>query len=68
MQEEVLAETVAMIPDGKKRLENAAKDLKNFVVCICGEGSLIDFSCSYKMNQAGWTALLPFQCLKRRAE
>lgn len=30
----MLAETVQMIPDAKKRLENAGKDLKNFVVII----------------------------------
>eukprot|EP00026_Physarum_polycephalum_P017343 Phypoly_transcript_18544.p1 GENE.Phypoly_transcript_18544~~Phypoly_transcript_18544.p1 ORF type:complete len:105 (+),score=23.63 Phypoly_transcript_18544:347-661(+) len=30
-QEEVLAETAAMIPDAKKRLENATKDLLSFL-------------------------------------
>ena len=38
VQEEVLAETVAMIPEGKKRLDNAAKDLQNFIVCERGDG------------------------------
>lgn len=66
LQEEVLAETVAMVPDAKKRLQNAVNDLESFIVLPFHLfNAMLILSSSPHTNHQGWMFLKLRQLLNQ---